>query len=641
MKILKILLLFAVTSVSAQTFRGVEPRVIFAPDTTHLKAIGIGFRDGDRIYLEKLSSANSNGGGVFVKMDSAYQEGEYAFDVTDSAGNQWVRVDYLLDNEAYLEWFGAKGDGSTDDSLAIYNAFNSGEHLVGKSGKTYKLNGRVSITDQNISIRPSGRGRFIFDFGSEAGGLNFSGSATGDTSALAADMWQGVNYAIITAGEGGDFAAGNLIRIVAPDSNNWYVSGSNRDRGEQHLIDSVLAEASGDNDTLFLQGKIWDDYQTSEATWSVIEYSPVTVEISGMEISYDSYTNGAYGIDIEIAKNNRVDNCKIDGAAARGIQFWRCYDNLLRDSDIFDVAQSDLGYGAFVYSSSYTRIDNCNFQGCLKAIEISSSSVQDVPSREIQIIGGTIDGAGFDDDGQDLYTTETRGIHTHSGAEGIDVIGTLIENCYYGVRLGGLDLSMSDVTLGGKMAYGVFVNTGGGIDIDGCRYNSGLAHRDTVGFKMTNFVYIKNNAENDTNLVWRVTNSEVYGISSSLVFQQKDSLYNMDISRNTVVFDDTTGQTNYILGGSNRRLRSTIAMNNARALRGSVTTFQGAISNSRVVSWNDDNILTLEEAGLDIADSTRIGGGTWLNKAEIVGDTLFVITGTDTCAVKLDSKRSK
>ena len=92
-------------------------------DTTALKA-STGAK-GSAVYLKQLSSANTNGGGWFVVIDSAYAENAYSKGYCYShptSGYQWVRDEFLQRGYVTLRQYGAVGDNSTDDTVPVVGA---------------------------------------------------------------------------------------------------------------------------------------------------------------------------------------------------------------------------------------------------------------------------------------------------------------------------------------------------------------------------------------------------------------------------------------------------------------------------------------------------------------------------------------
>ncbi len=61
-----------------------------------------------------------------------------------------------------LEFYGAVGDGITNDSAAVETALNSGLPIVGKSGSSYLVDGSITITDKDIDLQASGEEPFTF-----------------------------------------------------------------------------------------------------------------------------------------------------------------------------------------------------------------------------------------------------------------------------------------------------------------------------------------------------------------------------------------------------------------------------------------------------------------------------------------------
>jgi len=139
----------------------IEDSISTENDTTALKLNDA--PEGHLCYLKQLSSANTNGGGWFVAIDSAYAEqyGGVAFS-HPTAGLQWVR-DGLDAGIVNVLWFGALNDSSMDATTAFNSARETavlngakifipeGDYKISSgvaSGKFYLSGGKV-MTGEN------------------------------------------------------------------------------------------------------------------------------------------------------------------------------------------------------------------------------------------------------------------------------------------------------------------------------------------------------------------------------------------------------------------------------------------------------------------------------------------------------------
>lgn len=131
------------------------------------------------------------------------QEGLFRLDETDrtstdNSGTVLVtksgrRYKRIIDNEINVRWFGAKGDGISDDKTAIQRAINYTKTLSAKAGGSYRvtvvfpagfyyLSSPIDVTNTNGIWLKGSSGRYIntgFIGGTGGAMLDFSGSTMG------------------------------------------------------------------------------------------------------------------------------------------------------------------------------------------------------------------------------------------------------------------------------------------------------------------------------------------------------------------------------------------------------------------------------------------------------------------------------
>lgn len=112
------------------------------------------------IFLEGYTSAGDNGGGMFIYVSTDVSTSDNGGTIiVDASSRRWYR---LYTGALSVKWFGATGNGSTDDITTIQSCVNAAQAL-GTGGTvffpsgTYKVSSRINVTASSVSLVGNGR----------------------------------------------------------------------------------------------------------------------------------------------------------------------------------------------------------------------------------------------------------------------------------------------------------------------------------------------------------------------------------------------------------------------------------------------------------------------------------------------------
>lgn len=97
------------------------------------------------------ATVGDQGGGIFIwdAANSSADNGATIVNPTGNAGNgRWVR---LVRSEVNVKWFGAKGDGVTDDAVAVQTAVNTGATVIFPAGN-YVLGQTITASTKHLKL---------------------------------------------------------------------------------------------------------------------------------------------------------------------------------------------------------------------------------------------------------------------------------------------------------------------------------------------------------------------------------------------------------------------------------------------------------------------------------------------------------
>ena len=105
-------------------------------------------KNGDYVTTLGYYAANDGGGANYLIRTKTNA------DVQDNGSIHFVGsnlvAELLVDNEVRVEFFGAKGDGVTNDTTPITNAINYCDNIYGDSKKLYYVTSSINVSNKNL-----------------------------------------------------------------------------------------------------------------------------------------------------------------------------------------------------------------------------------------------------------------------------------------------------------------------------------------------------------------------------------------------------------------------------------------------------------------------------------------------------------
>lgn len=281
---------------------GVKDGFATVADTTFLKGDGAS-TVGSMRFLRQLSSANSQGGGYFVLMDSTYKEGVVAFN-SATAGKQWVRVDFINNPKVVnAAWSGFGVNGTATSNSAAMDLVRGIAKSVGGTiyipAGTYLIQHRIIINWDGGGIEGVSRDKTIL-----------KRSPTFDTGW----SWStGGGYSIVNFTN----MHGGFIRNITIDA-DFKISSGDTGTGNPILADHCYDLQITDNRVMHITGHTYCIWALGSSRVWILRN-----DVSGD--SLDTYaagnTNAHEGIEVsqESIRDVWVEDNYVHGLSSNGI----------------------------------------------------------------------------------------------------------------------------------------------------------------------------------------------------------------------------------------------------------------------------------------------------------------------------------
>lgn len=400
------------------------------------------------VIVSGHTNANDGGGGIFTYFDSLATPDNGGTVLSPNSGvGRWIRQ---YDNEINILWFGAKGDGSTDDTAAIQAAISSAEAnsiiLFPPTSASYKITSQISIPVNGLSLvgensKISGANdtqyqKFLFlgRTGGMVKGLIFDGLYSFAATGLGAGMITVQNSSNITI-ENCEF--NNIAQsgvYVVGTSSNILISGNTFYRN--------FCAIFSDDDTVNQPKKLKivnNQIKTGLGTTSTNFSGAVKISGTGSASSSPGHvianntiaSTGQMGIEIQ----TWVNDCVIEGNSIEGCAF------------------------------------GVSVSGCTRA-SVTGNTIKDPEYVGIEFASNTTHSSST---GNTIYMTnpgDNNGIVVVSGANNISISGGTISGVgsSRGVYVASSNVTINGVSFSG-FAQSTYVHNGSNVNISGCQIN--------------------------------------------------------------------------------------------------------------------------------------------------------------------------
>lgn len=324
---------------------------------------------------------------------------------TDNSGTVTIAtiggVDYVYelqyDGAVNVKWFGAKGDGVTDDFSAINTALSvaNGNRIIFDSGKKYLIGSPITFNG-DVSLSTDGAGKaIIFHNGQSFTPLTISGTLSHTTTLTQSQQINNRDWVVANAGL---VEKGMLMEVIS--SASWYhdprPDSTDARKSELHRVSSV----SGN--TISTEDIANDGYILPDETVTIKFYTPVSVSIENMAIHCvlpfpAESTPAVTGIRISYANEPLLMDIDVENAAAVGIGFTGCYRPVCLRGHTHSSNDYGTGYGVQLYGSSHAIIRDRTFWQCRRGVDVSGAQVV---SRHTLIESCTNLGGGINSKGE-------------------------------------------------------------------------------------------------------------------------------------------------------------------------------------------------------------------------------------------------
>lgn len=409
------------------------------------------------LFSKVLGHSTINDGGQgFFYWDSISEEPDNGGTIVKSNHSEVGRWKRVYSKEVNAKWFGAKGDGETDDTLALQTALNVSEILYIPKG-VYLVDELVK--QGNIIILGEGKAqtKLISNSSNEYSRvIIIKGDSPLQISSLASNTVKGKNSVVLSSAE--DLKNGDLVLIYNSTDGSFSNSRPEYRDGE------ILKVSHVDGVNVFFHNSVTKVYSSQDV--SIYKLQCVEASISNISIrgSSSSYRGG--GIEYDFVTNSTLNDVISVGGEHCGAIIKRSFNvNVIHS--VFEndklLGATGTNYGLVISNSQNCNVTKCYMSGYRHGFTTGSGLEYSIPCRYINVSHSY------------TYSNSIQSLDLHGNAEYCNFSSNFIDK---GVVLGGDFHTFSGNTINGDIVNGAIIrvseNTGLNYFIGGNKISSVL-----------------------------------------------------------------------------------------------------------------------------------------------------------------------
>ncbi len=334
--------------------------------------------------------------------------------------------------------FGAAADGSTNDTVAIQAALNSGSPIISGGGKTYKVNGSLTMVSDTVLED------CVFDY---SGGADSVPCVTA-AGTLAANISLTSNAAI----------SATTLSVADSSSlseHDWILVSSDAvfdDSDTDSQVGEFVQVASQSSGTITLRSPLVGAYATADAA-KINKVSFVeNITLRNVTIiGSSSDDNGQHGFKPYYASNVLIESCRFENLSHNHVQLVSCINSKCTSSYFENTVQdSTQAYGFSVASCCQDVVcDTGSFNYLRHSWSTNNLTGYAGIPRRCSFDGNTVTNSA-----KSVGGTGGDAIDTHSAAEDIFILN----NTVYGASGSGINFECRSGAIQNNSVFDAIVN---------------------------------------------------------------------------------------------------------------------------------------------------------------------------------------